>query len=176
MSKLKKLSKLDIASNQIDTAIRLFFEDRDSVSTHTLIRVAYDLLCDYGRTRGVKPILLGNSLIVPGKEKEFANHLKKPGNFMKHANQDSEETLDFNPNTNQFLLLDAVHLYKQLAKKRTDAMLIFQIFIAIEFPDIASKELVKDISNARLGKIGKRDLLKVLDRLSDSACTIIAPG
>jgi hypothetical protein len=47
-----KITKLDAAKRQLATAIRLYFEDRDPVSVHTLVMAAgeiIDRLCEWQR-------------------------------------------------------------------------------------------------------------------------------
>src|SRR5262245_42997551 len=44
---IERVSKLDAARRQIRTAIRLFFEDGDTVSIHTLTSAAEELLRDF---------------------------------------------------------------------------------------------------------------------------------
>ena len=47
----EKLTKLDVARRQIDEAIRMFFERRDTVSTHTVASAASQVLADFGKGR-----------------------------------------------------------------------------------------------------------------------------
>jgi hypothetical protein len=45
-----KISKLDAARRQLDTAIRLYFMEGDPVSVHTLAAAAFEILKDLVRS------------------------------------------------------------------------------------------------------------------------------
>jgi hypothetical protein len=53
-----KVSKLDAAKRQLETAIRLYFSDGDPVSIHTLTAAAYNILRDVTKQKGVELMLV----------------------------------------------------------------------------------------------------------------------
>jgi hypothetical protein len=52
-----KVSKTDAAKRQLDTAIRLWLDEGDSVSIHTLAAAAHQIVHDLGKKRGVTDML-----------------------------------------------------------------------------------------------------------------------
>ena len=117
MKKLK-ISKLDAAKRQIETAIRLYFSNADPISIHTLTMSAYNVLRDLNKNRGGNP-LLGKELILDyvkeDKLNEFKKMINKAENFFKHADKNHEETVDFNPNQSEFYILEACWTYYRLS-------------------------------------------------------------
>ena len=53
-----KVSKLDAAKWQLETAIRLYFSDSDPVSIHTVTAAAYNILRDVTKQKGVELMLV----------------------------------------------------------------------------------------------------------------------
>jgi hypothetical protein len=83
---LMNITKLDAAKSQLATAIRLYFEDCDPVSVHTLALAAseiIDRLCVSKGTAAMRSSFL--EAIIPGRRKEFADTFNKTKNFFKHA-------------------------------------------------------------------------------------------
>lgn len=108
------ITKLEAAKSQIETAIELFFEDKDSVSIHTLTCAAYEVLMDIGKTRGIKPVVKDTSFIRPGKEGVYLARINEAENFFKHADRDPDRTLAFRPQATLLLLWDACRMYQAL--------------------------------------------------------------
>jgi len=88
-----QISKLDAARRQLDTAIRLYFEESDEVSVHTLAGAAHVLLTDLHTARNTKTLL--HRYIRPEKIWEFEKAVRKPQNFFKHAADDPTIVTDF---------------------------------------------------------------------------------
>ena len=110
-----KISKMDVARRQLETAIKMFFEEKDAVSVHTLAFAAHEILWDIGKKRGVRSFLKGpNPFIKKEKRAEFEEMVKKWANSFKHGKRDASEILEFNPEVNEFFLIDAVDMFKQL--------------------------------------------------------------
>lgn len=117
-----RIGKLDAARRQLETAAKLWFQDADPVSVHTLTAAAYKILVDVSKHRGNSP-MLGTidglkGRIVPGKEKEFCDIFAKAQNFFKHADRDPEDVTEFRPGANQFMLWEACERHKELAGEK----------------------------------------------------------
>ena len=51
---LDRITKIDAARAQLDEAIKLFFEGRNSIAIHTLVMAVHQLLHDYtGRSKSM---------------------------------------------------------------------------------------------------------------------------
>lgn len=106
----------------MDTAIWLWFKDRDPVAIHTLASAAHQDLDDLGREIGKGPIL--NAI--------FSNdELRQAYNIFKHASSDPYETTDFPPETNVRLLMDATNSFGQIYGSRTPMMSAFQAYVLV---------------------------------------------
>jgi len=134
-----KISKLDAAKRQIEIAIRLYFQDDDPVSIHTLSAAAYNILRDLSKNADVEPMMIKQlfaSYIIPGKEKVFIRKVNEAENFFKHADKDQDIALDFDPTLPEFFLLDVVGQYFKLAGKDTPLFKIFRTWFFISHPDL----------------------------------------
>jgi hypothetical protein len=103
------ITKLDAAKMQISTAIRLYFEDCDAVSVHTLATAGGEVIDQICKARGLVSIRNGLlDAVVPDRRKGVADALNKPRNFFKHSKGDPNELLhDFDDERNFFAILVA---------------------------------------------------------------------
>jgi hypothetical protein len=92
------ITKIDAAKRQLRTAIRLWFEDADPVSIHTLAFAAYEIIHTISKKRSPSRSELIFDLPVPDeRKKEFRMWVKSHANFFKHADRDGDATIDFRP-------------------------------------------------------------------------------
>lgn len=134
----QKVTKLEAARCQLATAIRLYFDDNDPISVHTLARAAaeiIDRLCEANGTPSQRKVMLDS--IVPDRKKEVIDALNKAGNFFKHAaTSKPHETLDnFSDEQNIFLILMAVDGLRWLGDELPEAR-VFAAWIAIVEPSL----------------------------------------
>ena len=81
-----QVSKLDAACRQLESAIELFFADRDPVSIHTLAAAAYNLLADVCKATGARAPLRERTVLPFVKEdkvKFFERKLPRGGEFLQ---------------------------------------------------------------------------------------------
>jgi hypothetical protein len=132
-----QVSKLDAARRQLEMAVRLFFVDADPISVHTLAAAAGEVLADLARREG-KVGLLESMLdgIRPEKEDEVRAMLHEYQNFFKHADRDPEEMLTFNPTVNEYYLLNACQLYRNLTSERVPLLMLFTGWWQARHPDL----------------------------------------
>ena len=82
-----KISKLDAARRELESAIRLYFAHGDPVSIHTLAAAAYavidDLVAKRGGPLGFQDLLL--KFVRPEGVEIARQKLKEAQNFFKHA-------------------------------------------------------------------------------------------
>ena len=144
------ISKLDSAKRQLDTAINLFFKESDPVSIHTLVAAAHQLLIDIGNLMGIKSLIKENSIINKKYFKDYIREVNKPENFFKHAKSDSGALINFNPEQTEFLLLDAVEMYMQIASEKPEDMNIFRMWFFVKYPNVLSSDIQKSITEKEL--------------------------
>jgi hypothetical protein len=141
MNKMPNLvvSKLEAARRQLETAIVLYFNEGDPVSIHTLTAAAYNVIRDINEKRSGLPMVIKGYFLDYIKP-EFVPMMKKKINeaetFFKHAQKDPDETLTFNPDTTQLLILDACNTYRSLADERVPTFLVFGFWIMLKYPKV----------------------------------------
>ncbi len=103
-----KLTKYEVATRQLDTAIKLFFDAGDAVSIHTLAAasatVFADILENTGKTSWREQIVKNYSDLT---KPQVFDILRNAQNFFKHADRDSEEVLDFSDTFNDAIIFIA---------------------------------------------------------------------
>lgn len=126
-----KISKLDAAKRQLETAIRLFFSECEPVSIHTLASAAYGIIRDINKKMCGEPMLAKDKImeyIKPECQKEVSKKINEAQNFFKHADRDHDEGLDFNPNQCELFIVDACSKYAQISGEWPPLFRIMQIW------------------------------------------------
>lgn len=135
-----KVDKLHVAKNQVDEAIRLFFERRDPISVHTLACAAHQVLFDlsmedHPSARFVSG-LKGPYGAPPDLTKRWYALLNKAANFFKHADKDSSEELEFDPKHTSGFLLDCTFMIEQLGDEMSEECSVFREWHFLKYPDM----------------------------------------
>lgn len=125
------ITKVDAARSQIDTAIELWFEDRDPVSIHTLACAGLDIINALGAPLGELAMMLDPSRFKEGMFREWLRIMADVRNFFKHANRDPEGVLDFKPSTNDYLLADCVDTFHRVTGGQTTIMRVFWSYFTL---------------------------------------------
>jgi hypothetical protein len=156
-----KVSKTDAARRQLETAIRLWFNDGEPVSIHTLTAAAHQLVHDLGKARGVSAILRDLSAAKPEYKKKIQQIISKSENFFKHADRDPDELLDFNPESTEVYIMDAAMTYEALTSERPHILRAYQMWMTIKHPEILREEyrvqMQAAIKDPMLSNIGKQE-------------------
>ena len=144
MGKKETITKIDAAQRQLETAIRLFFEEADSVSIHTLTAAAHGVLHDLkprfevqwsgAPWAGAGSIMKGLPL-KPEYKKEWAAIMNKAQNFFKHADKDPDEVLELGPFETELLLFDACVMHVNLTGQRVPALMIYMYWFTVMYPE-----------------------------------------
>jgi hypothetical protein len=125
----KQITKLEAARRQLVTAIRLFFEDADSISVYTLAHAAWEVLDALCANRGLilfRGQMSGANGLSEEEIKRIANYGR---NFFKHAERDPEKVLeDFTDDRNDHVLLGATMDFGMLATTKPMEVQVFQIW------------------------------------------------
>ena len=117
-SSKRVLTKIEVAEAQLKCAITLFFSKADPIPIETLVGAASGVLRGLAKRHGVQAILHENDLINPERKSEWITTLHKEQNYFKHADNDSDQVLEYNPVGFTYLLLEACHLYSHLASDK----------------------------------------------------------
>jgi|SRR6185312_4239743 len=126
-----KVSKLEVARDQLDAAIEVFFSSDNAIAVHTLTAAAYNVLRDIAKRDGSDFPFIKTGFIATLKESEKNKvmvFLNAPENFFKHADRDPDETLEFDPQLTELMLMDACAYFKEkpaFKPKHCDAIKIW---------------------------------------------------
>jgi hypothetical protein len=124
-----QITKLDAARRQLDTAIKLFFDNGDSLSIHTLAYASFKILFD------IYPL---------HKSDDFATKLdemirvmgwqrfNQTANFLQHADRDPSDSLNYHDadGTQAFIGLASL-VYRRIAGDFTPLMRGFDCWTEI---------------------------------------------
>jgi len=126
------ISKLEAAQRQLDCAIRLYIDDDDAPSVHTLSRAAFRLLFDIyptfrddGFSRDLEKLI---------RELGWKN-FNEAANFLKHAENDPDATHDVSEADTQMGIGFSIILYSRLSGKYTPEMRAFDEWMKVSNPD-----------------------------------------
>jgi hypothetical protein len=138
---LREVTKLDAAREQLLEAITLFFEERSAIAIHTLVHAAHQVLHDYTER---KASMIKNDRALNQQGREMILRYNKEFNFFKHAKDDRDQTLRFDPELHTFFLADALHLYAA-AKGGSwpHEHQVFNFWFILKRPHMVEAELAK---------------------------------
>jgi len=163
-----KLTKVEVATRQLDTAINIFFDAGDVVSVHSLAAASATVLADIlertGEISWREQIVEEHPDLT--KSKVF-NILRNAQNFFKHADRDHQESLEFSETDNDAiiriailecgLLLQSKNRKGEEIKKLSTPMSIFQLWdIATKPDDFYMPEVIVAAANALFPGITER--------------------
>src|ERR1017187_8231362 len=115
-----RITKLDAARRQLDTAIKLFFDKEDSLSVHTLAYASFKILFD------IYPLHKGDDFATKIDEMIRVmgwQRFNDTANFLKHADRDPAELLRHHDadGTQAFIGLASL-MYRRIAGDFTPLM------------------------------------------------------
>lgn len=134
----ERLTKLDVAQRQLRTAIRLFFEDTDSVSAYTLAAAAEGVLGGLLKKQGTRHPFRESTLIKKGMEREFNAILNQSQNFFKHADTDADDVHDFPAIALEYELFECAVLYHMVRGRFLQEAWILFVWFGIHHPDVVN--------------------------------------
>ena len=131
------LANLKQREDNWNSAINLYFEEKDPVSIHTLTAAAYNILRDISANCNLSPMLVKGfflQCIKPEYKKEMLNEFIDAENFFKHADRDPERIMKFNPAKTDILILDACLRYYEITSERHPIFFLYHIWYMLNFP------------------------------------------
>ncbi len=137
------INKQDAGRRQMDAAIKLYFHEGDELATHTLVGAAHILLTDLSKAAKMQTII--DRFVVPDQRWVFEKAIRKPQNFIKHADDDPEATLDFDPHNTELMLFIDIQMFKELVGSVTHAMQAFETYAAATWGKLAFEAVPDDV-------------------------------
>jgi hypothetical protein len=130
------VTKLDAAKRQLRTAIRLWFEDGDPVSIHTLAFAAYEIAHVVSKKRNpTRRDLIFDSLTIKEEHRgDWNKTIKRQADFFKHANRDPEGSIKFPPLISLFFMMGAGAGLRLAGERETVEELALGLWIFIHKP------------------------------------------
>lgn len=157
------ITKMEAAETQLETAIKLFFENRDHMSCLTLVSASREItddLCEKQKDKIYKAELerLGDPqkvrlsfreelkiFIKPEHLKEAMTLFRKRQNFLKHADKDHDQKLEkFSGQQLAFDIMFAIKNFVLLGGKPSPAMTIFYCWFAAANPSLVTRSGKED--------------------------------
>jgi len=129
------IDKLDAACRQLNTAISLWFNNGDAVSIHTLTCSAYQVVHDINRRSSEMELLYDSIIVKDEYRREWVNNLKQEYNFFKHADNDPEGTVEFDPVITEFFIIFTSLGLERLGRKPDEVRSAFNIYFCFRHPD-----------------------------------------
>ena len=135
-----KINKIEAARRQIDTAIRLLFDNEDPTAIHTLSMAGFRILRDLAKKQNSNISKSVQSMIKPGMEGKFWGSIQSFANYFKHAEKDPDAIINNIPEeVNDPILFLASLYYKDLGYQFTPEMLALIGWYSAIHPDLIQK-------------------------------------
>ncbi len=129
-NEIKTYTKLDVAINLTNQAIRMFFHREDEISIHVIVSAANEILTKLMKKQKLKSILGHESIMIkPEYRKEWINGRKRVYNFSKHADKDIDATIEFKPKFNWYLIFENINFLQWMQIKRSNEMVYFTMWL-----------------------------------------------
>jgi hypothetical protein len=142
----------------MEVAIELWFQHGDPVAIHTLTAAARRIVLDLCVHRKLPLGLFDTTFVKSGLEKEYKRQLRKAETFFKHANDDPNDKLSFDPNFTETYLMDAIESYHHLRGTITTWMVIFRVRFFLFHPEVFRTDLfpiLKESDRIKLQGVGR---------------------
>lgn len=130
---LLKISKLEAAKRQLNTAVRLYFTDSDPISVHTLVAAAHEILSTLSRKHKGTTMILDLDFNSKEAQALYRKCLRAAKNFFKHADRDSDAYFIFDADLNEFFLYDACTKYSELTSEKIPEYLLFTTWFVLKY-------------------------------------------
>jgi hypothetical protein len=138
-----KLHKKEIAKQQIETALELFFSKGDLFSVITLAGAGEEIIGKLLSREGKKSMMdhlvaLDKKLTGTGRDFKTVNdEINGIRNSLKHAKKPSEDEIEFDSGHAIAMLARAVANYTSLEGVATDKMQQFYEYLKSLYPDVS---------------------------------------
>lgn len=138
----EKISKLDAARRQLIVAINLFFEGRDPLAIHTLTTAADGILADLCLKKGISQRILWDfkEYIKPEYHTFWIKQITEIKNFLKNADRDPEDILEFKEKVNQHFILLGIIFTTNMFRKVQSSKLVYLLAFRDKKASVAMKD------------------------------------
>jgi hypothetical protein len=120
--KVIAVSRPNAIARLLDTAIWLWFFEKDPLAIHLLTVAAYNCLDDMGRKLGKGPKF---------KQAVSPDHFSQAYDFLRHASSDASAHIAFPPSANPLILFDAIYSFEAIFGNLTMYARAFRAYFLI---------------------------------------------
>lgn len=175
MDDLKKkivVTKLSAARGQLKTAIRLWFEDANPVSIHTLAYAAYEIIHVLSKKHDPyrRTLIFDTDHFKEEHLPDWNAKIKESANFFKHAKKDKVDKIKFMPSLTLLFIMGAASGLILMKEKPCAEELTIFYWLCFHHPNwikpnfrkrLEDSLSVEDISHIKTVK--KAEFLKAFD-------------
>ena len=138
------VSKIEAAERLLQTAVDLFFDNKDMLAIHALSSAAHEVLHAILKTQNRRVSLMkDNPSIRPEKAKEYHDIIHYTQNFLKHGAKDPNAAMKYDQDETSMWLFDAIQMYGQLiGNVKFKKFGIFSIWFHLQHKDLLNDEFV----------------------------------
>jgi len=136
----RRITKLEAARRELATAIRLYFEDGDIVSIHTLAAASHQVIHDVNTQRGKVTMLFDSEVIKDEFRAKAVGLLRQDSNFLKHADRDPDGILDLAPEKSESLVVFSLLGLGSLDIPLSDLESAFLAWFSLRHPEFLTAE------------------------------------
>jgi hypothetical protein len=157
------VTRRDALVRELDTAIWLWFFEKDPLSIHLIVGAAYTCLCDLGKDDGKAPV---------AKTWVGATRFTTAYDWLRHAASDPNDVIDFPYRTNELMLWDALISFEKIFGGRSAYMMTFQAYFCLhlvpekpKFREGADAFLPDELSVEEATSLGRLDFFVKLTEM-----------
>ena len=160
------------AEGQLETAITLWFEEKDFSSIHTLAVATQGVLNQMCKERGIRASVIND--LIEAQSKTARSWIRSPQNFFKHGRhrqgRDKNVVVHI-PILTELVLIDCASMYQRLFDSLTPLMMLFALRYSLFNPEAFPIKIdTEGIEIENLARLSRPDFLKkVLPRLRGKA-------
>jgi hypothetical protein len=150
------------ARGQLETAVTLWFEEKDESSIHTLAVAAQGMLNQMCKDKKIRPSQIHE--MVEQSPKKVRDALRAPQNFNKHGRYKGQKRKGEVGNTpiwTELILADCLSMHQRLFDGLSPMMLLYGVRYALLNPRaFPMKITVKGIKIEKLRRLSRRQFLE----------------
>ena len=140
------VTKREAAIRQLDAAIKLFFAEADMIAVHTLVGASIQVMLGLGHPQGIQSPIRSSDYIYKDRLKDWINALNRTQNFLKHADKDRDEVLQYSEESTILLIMEAVILAENLSlQEGSKAQLAFKVWFLVAYPELIDPDALARI-------------------------------
>lgn len=153
------INKLQAARRQLREAIRLWFTAGDPVAVHCLVGSSHQIIHDLNSQKGGRDLLYDTLVIKDEFRKEWIRLIKNPYNFLKHADRDSDRTVNLDTELTEFFILFSLLGMELLGQQHGETEGAYIAYFALNRPSLLTEKGKKRF----LGHLSSQAVQRITD-------------